>query len=98
MLRSLVGSEMCIRDSVYPNRHYEIQESTSLSVKAISEPDQISLFEDVSNNINHNHVDQSFDDYSRQSLLPKKLSQEGPGVAWIDWNNDGFDDVAIPSG
>ena len=84
--------------NVYPNRHYEIQESTSLSVKAISEPDQISLFEDVSNNINHNHVDQSFDDYSRQSLLPKKLSQEGPGVAWIDWNNDGFDDVAIPSG
>ena len=43
-------------------------------------------------------MDQSYDDYSRQSLLPKKLSQEGPGVAWLDWNNDGHNDIAIPSG
>ena len=85
-------------NDVTPNSHYEIHESRSSVDKAITESASIPLFEDVSHIIGHNHVDQSYNDYSRQSLLPKKLSQEGPGVAWLDWNNDGHNDVAIPSG
>src|SRR5439155_8838713 len=33
-----------------------------------------------------------------QPLLPKKLSQLGPGVAWCDLDGDGHDDLIIGSG
>ena len=84
--------------NILSNTHYEIHESNSIVPKPITESAPTTLFTDVSHIIGHNHVDQSYDDYSRQSLLPKKLSQEGPGVSWVDWNDDGFSDVAIPSG
>ena len=37
--------------------------------------------------LNHTHVEEPFDDYTRQPLLPRKLSQLGPGVTWadVDW-------------
>jgi len=56
------------------------------------------LFEDASHLLNHKHVDEPFDDFGRQSLLPRKLSQLGPGVCWFDVNSDGWDDLIIGSG
>src|SRR5207247_598410 len=56
------------------------------------------LFEDVSDRINHNHHEEDFNDFERQPLLPKKLSQLGPGVAWGDVDGDGRDDLIIGSG
>ena len=38
------------------------------------------------------HSEQEFDDYGRQPLLPNKLSQLGPGIAWGDIDGDGDDD------
>jgi len=35
------------------------------------------------------------DDRVRQPLLPKQLSTEGPGVAVIDLDSDGFDDLLV---
>lgn len=55
-------------------------------------------FEDVSPLLGHRHVDMSFDDFSRQPLLPRRLSQLGPGVAWFDFDGDGWDDLIIGSG
>jgi hypothetical protein len=48
--------------------------------------------------LNHTHSQQAFDDFARQPLLPEKLSQLGPGLAWIDVDKDGFDDLVIPTG
>jgi len=56
------------------------------------------LFEDVSHLLNHKHVDEPFDDFARQPLLPRKLSQLGPGVCWFDVNGDGWDDLIIGAG
>ncbi|MBI2946561.1 MAG: VCBS repeat-containing protein [Verrucomicrobia bacterium] len=56
------------------------------------------LFEDVSNLLAHTHTDEPFDDFARQPLLPRKLSQLGPGVAWFDVNDDGWEDLIVGSG
>ena len=44
-------------------------------------------------NIKHNET--LFDDFERQPLLPQKLSQLGPGMAWGDVDGDGDHDVYI---
>ena len=44
------------------------------------------------------HGDAPFDDFKYQSLLPNRLSQLGPGVAWADLNGDGFEDLVVGTG
>ena len=41
------------------------------------------------------HRERIFEDFIRQPLLPNKLSQLGPGLAWADVDNDGDDDMFI---
>ena len=84
-------------ESPISNRHYVIHESQSALSSPKPRPVE-PLFADSSPMLNHTHADRAFDDFSRQQLLPKKLSQEGPGVAWVDWNMDGLDDIAVTAG
>lgn len=56
------------------------------------------LFTDVSQLLNHQHHEEAFDDFALQPLLPRRLSQLGPGVCWHDFDGDGWDDLAIGSG
>ncbi|MBM3883050.1 MAG: hypothetical protein FJ387_25595 [Verrucomicrobia bacterium] len=56
------------------------------------------LFADVSARLGHRHHEVDFDDFARQPLLPNKLSQLGPGLAWFDWDGDGWDDLVVGSG
>src|SRR5438094_1029690 len=53
------------------------------------------VFEDVSGLIHHVHHEEPYDDFERQPLLPRKLSQLGPGVAWRDVDGDGWDDLIV---
>ena len=39
------------------------------------------------------HRETPYDDFARQPLLPNKLSQLGPGMAWGDVDGDGDDDL-----
>ncbi|CAN5480277.1 VCBS repeat-containing protein [soil metagenome] len=41
------------------------------------------------------HAETPFDDFARQPLLPNKLSQLGPGMAWADFDGDGHVDLAL---
>lgn len=61
-------------------------------------PDNQKYFTEASAALNHNHHEVSFDDFSLQPLLPRKLSQDGPPVAVADWDGDGLDDLAIGAG
>jgi hypothetical protein len=41
------------------------------------------------------HREQVFEDFDRQLLLPNKLSQLGPGLAWADVDGDGDEDLFV---
>lgn len=56
------------------------------------------LFEDRSDLLGHRHVEAPYDDFQRQPLLPHSLASLGPGVAWCDWDGDGWEDVAVAGG
>ncbi len=45
--------------------------------------------------INHNHVENDFDDFSSQVLLPHQMSKFGPALAKGDVNGDGLEDVFV---
>ena len=85
---------------VKPNHVYEIDERSATASprqpKMVERPEP--LFEDVSDWLAHTHHEDPFDDFVRQPLLPRKLSQNGPGVTWFDVNGDGWDDLIIGSG
>jgi enediyne biosynthesis protein E4 len=90
--RSTVGN-------VKANCLYEIDEAAA---RAYTPPPPVPappcLFEDVSASLNHRHEDRPFDDFTLQKLLPRHLSQLGPGIAWYDLNGDGREDLIIGGG
>jgi hypothetical protein len=95
------GTVSLLKD-VRPNRFYEIDEAGAGEVPShrskTADDAGKPLFADVSHFIQHTHVDTGFDDFERQPLLSKKLSQLGPGVAWSDLDGDGMDDLIVGSG
>lgn len=89
-------------DSVRANRLYEIDQASipkqSPRASNADTAESTPLFQDVSARLNHRHHESRYDDYRIQPLLPLKLSQQGPGVAWLDFDQDGDDDLLIGSG
>ena len=83
---------------VRPNRAYEVTTAGAASrpsVDSVPAP----LFEDATATLaGHTHVDQPFDDWERQFLLPNSFAQMGPGVAWFDYDRDGDEDLIIGAG
>lgn len=83
------------------NRIYEISESAASLAEitsSIGKSESLPYFEDASDLIDHKHHENAYNDFRYQLLLPKKLSQLGPGIAWHDLDGDGDDDLIIGSG
>jgi enediyne biosynthesis protein E4 len=49
----------------------------------------------ANNSIAYRHVENEFSDFTRERLLPRKYSQEGPSIAVGDVNGDGLPDCYI---
>lgn len=82
-----------------PNCLYEITEAGAEASPAPPQPPPpVPVFEDVSERLAHQHHEDPFDDFARQPLLPRRLSQLGPGVCWWDVDGDGWEDLVIGSG
>ncbi|SNR80388.1 VCBS repeat-containing protein [Dokdonia pacifica] len=45
--------------------------------------------------LNYKHIENNFNDYDKQLLLPQKQSTKGTGIAKGDINNDGLEDVFV---
>jgi enediyne biosynthesis protein E4 len=80
-----------------PGELLVIAEEGSVAAPAKT-PSPAPLFENVSARLGHRHGETAFDDFGRQPLLPRDLSQDGPGVTWADLNGDGWDDLLFASG
>ena len=83
---------------VLPNRIYQIDETVSEPFTVRPAPPESPMFADATPLISHQHHETEYDDYQRQPLLPFKLSQLGPGVAWFDLDGDGHDELIIGAG
>ena len=96
------GTRTTISD-VRANREYEITTAGATSRSELAKSDsglaEGPLFVDASAQLGgHRHVEDDFDDWDRQFLLPNALSQIGPGVAWYDLNRDGRDELLVGTG
>ncbi|MBK9137512.1 MAG: VCBS repeat-containing protein [Verrucomicrobia bacterium] len=80
------------------NRLYEIDEAHAVPASPAPPPASPVWFSDVSERLGHRHHEDPFNDFERQPLLPHRLSQLGPGLAWHDFDEDGWEDLVVASG
>ena len=72
-------------------------DSTDRPVPLPEMPSKPPLFEDVTDEagLQHVHEENSFADFRREPLLPRKLSTQGPRLAVADVTSNGLDDVYV---
>jgi hypothetical protein len=95
------GGVTTVRD-VHAQRLYEIAEPEAADPTHPPSPASIAarspFFSDMSGRLSHRHTEAAFDGWSQQPLLSHRLDRLGQGVAWGDFNGDGWDDLAVGSG
>jgi len=86
--------------NVVPGQAYEIDETfaSTGSPQIAQTPTPVSWFEPLTSSLAVSHLQTPHNDFAAQPLLPRKLSQLGPGVCAWDFNDDGHDDLAVAGG
>lgn len=84
-------------DSLKSNYLYTIRQLNGAHPETINDNPE-PIFQEVSHLLDHTHHEDSFDDFSNQSLLPNRFSQLGPGIMWMDADQDGDEDIFISGG
>jgi hypothetical protein len=78
------------------NHIYEMDQAKAAAEPSRpARPETNTLFTDLSASLNHKHTEDSFDDWTRQPLLPHRLSRFGPAACWFDFDGDGWEDLVI---
>lgn len=89
--------KLSVLKDIEVNRHITVNykdafQKSEMSVKRTS---LISKVNSKDLGLNYKHIENTFDEYQNEILLPHNVSQNGPFTAVGDINNDGFDDVFI---
>lgn len=94
------GGNISVIDNAPANRMYQIQEEAAgMDIPDMGLPVSSSpVFHDVSDRVRHIHQEQLFNDFTRQPMLPRLESQQGPGVAWCDLDGDGSEELVMGAG
>ena len=83
-------------ENIPANQMLVITEGTEGQVPPPKPYTTIPVFGDgASSGLMVKHSELEYDDFQHQPLLPNKLSQLGPGVAWGDLNGDGLEDCFL---
>ena len=82
---------------VRANRIYEIDEAAAgPAVAAVPAATPAPpLFHDVTSALGHTNLANPSNDFERQPLLPRSLARLGPGVAWVDLDGDGREELVL---
>lgn len=79
--------------NISANQIVTITEGTEGKYEPAAAPKSTSWMKEASDTgLTHHHHELEYDDFRDQPLLPNKLSQLGPGLAWGDVNGDGLQD------
>jgi enediyne biosynthesis protein E4 len=94
------SGKVSVVPDVKANRIYEIDERAAAApAPSRPRPGPAQWFEDVSSALAaHRHVEDNFDDFGLQPLLPRRFSQCGPGLAAYDYDGDGWEDLVVGAG
>ncbi|RXP64588.1 hypothetical protein EC396_01040 [Lutibacter sp. HS1-25] len=85
-----------ILNNVDVNKHLVLKQNDAIVyTKTVKE--EPALFATVENELlpKHKHIENEYDDFFNQVLLPHKMSAFGPALAVGDLNNDGLDDFFV---
>ncbi len=75
-----------------PNRLYEIEEASAIAIVRTNSRAPAPWFQDVSHLINHSSVTE---DAELSPLWSPLVEQQGPSLAWIDLDEDGWEDLCV---
>ncbi len=91
------GGQVQQFENLPADRYYTITEPEGSVAAPPQTAPQRAQFEPVARQMGLDYVHQEipFDDFARQPLLPNKLSQLGPGLAWGDSDGDGDEDLFV---
>ena len=89
------GGKKQILTNVEANQKIIIKESDSKTIKPSVKEEKIFVEVTEQINISHKHIENNYDDFQLEVLLPHKMSNFGPGLAIGDINGDGLEDFFI---
>jgi hypothetical protein len=93
------NGKQSVVQNVKPNRIYEVDEAGAVPQERQPPVEEVKpFFRDVSELIAHRHHQEFYNDFIRQPQLPWQLSQDGPGVAWVNLLGDRREELVIGSG
>lgn len=84
--------------NVNTNRTLTVEESKAFTIHSFEKPVNKSLLRAIENDItglDFQHIENNYNDFNLEPLLPHKLSQEGPALAIEDVNGDGREDIYV---
>jgi len=84
-------------ENVSVNQRIKIDISDAVEVSDQKPEVAPTFFKDITSEVllDHQHIENNFDDFQYQVLLPHKISEYGPALVVGDIDNDGLDDFYI---